>query len=321
MSQSPLDWTYRIRLRNLQVLLSLAKTQNLSHSALALHATQPTLSKWLKELETDVGVPLFERHSRGLKPTVYGEALISHALRIDAHLSNARDDLASMVRGGGGVVRIGSSGASTANTVPNAVLHLMRSMPQVRIKVSTGTMDDLMQQLDSGQLDIVVGGSADMLPSGLRSEPLYEESLHFVVRPKHPLLKKRRISWNDLVAYPWLLWPQGTPIRNALDAAISADGRKPPSQVVESNSVTVNMALLNGSDLIGIASERAARRFAQLKVMASLPLTLPRAGSVVLWWREDAVERPAVALALDAIRRASSGLEATSLAEESDDLR
>ena len=78
------DWTHRLRLRNLQMLLSLAQTRNMSHSAQALHTTQPGLSKWLKELEADVGLPLFERHARGIHPTPYGEALIAHARRIEA---------------------------------------------------------------------------------------------------------------------------------------------------------------------------------------------------------------------------------------------
>ena len=56
-----MDWTHRLRLRHLQVLLSLAGTGNLSQSAVVLATTQPALSKWLKELEEDVGLPLFER--------------------------------------------------------------------------------------------------------------------------------------------------------------------------------------------------------------------------------------------------------------------
>jgi DNA-binding transcriptional LysR family regulator len=79
-----MDWTHRLRLRHLQVLSSLARTGNLSRSAAALNTTQPALSKWLKELEEDVGLPLFERHARGLRPTSYGEALIEHARRIEA---------------------------------------------------------------------------------------------------------------------------------------------------------------------------------------------------------------------------------------------
>jgi hypothetical protein len=103
-----MDWTYRLRLRQLQVLLSLTSTGNLSQSAAALNTTQPALSKWLKELEEDIGLPLFERHARGLRPTSYGEALIEHARRIDASLNTARDDMQALREGGSGLVTIGN---------------------------------------------------------------------------------------------------------------------------------------------------------------------------------------------------------------------
>src|SRR5690606_11436190 len=84
-----MDWTHRLRLRNVKMLLSLAQTRNISHSAAALNTTQPGLSKWLKDLEDDIGLPLFERHARGLRPTSYGEVLIAHAQRLDAQLERA----------------------------------------------------------------------------------------------------------------------------------------------------------------------------------------------------------------------------------------
>ena len=125
-----MDWTYRLRLRHLQVLLSLASTGNLSQSAAALNTTQPALSKWLKELEEDVGLPLFERHARGLRPTSYGEALIEHARRIEARLDIARDDMQALRAGGSGLVSIGTSGVSAADTVPLAVSRLLERMPR-----------------------------------------------------------------------------------------------------------------------------------------------------------------------------------------------
>ena len=70
-----MDWTHRLRLRNLKMLLSLAQTRNISHSAAMLNTTQPGLSKWLKDLEDDIGLPLFERHARGLRPTPHGDVL------------------------------------------------------------------------------------------------------------------------------------------------------------------------------------------------------------------------------------------------------
>jgi DNA-binding transcriptional LysR family regulator len=95
-----------LRLGHLQVLQSLASTGNLSESAAALNTTQPALSKRQKELEEDVGSPLFERHARLLRPTSYGDALIEHTRRIEAHLDIARDDMQAL-RAGSGLVSWG----------------------------------------------------------------------------------------------------------------------------------------------------------------------------------------------------------------------
>src|SRR3546814_7050305 len=109
-----IDWTDRIRLRNLKVLLSLAQTRNLSHSAALLNTTQPGLSKWLKDLESDIGLPLFERHARGLRPTSHGEVLIAHARRIDAQLDRAAVDMQALLGGDGGRLVIGATGAAAS---------------------------------------------------------------------------------------------------------------------------------------------------------------------------------------------------------------
>src|ERR1700761_1821518 len=145
-----MDWTYRLRLRHLQVLLSLASTGNLSQSAAALNTTQPALSKWLKELEEDVGLPLFERHARGLRPMSYGEALIEHARRIEAHLDIARDDMQALRAGGSGLVSIGTSGVSAADTVPLAVARLLDRMPRAQVRLLARKQNPVRPQLRPG---------------------------------------------------------------------------------------------------------------------------------------------------------------------------
>ncbi|HWK45211.1 MAG TPA: LysR substrate-binding domain-containing protein [Stellaceae bacterium] len=298
-----MDWTSRLRLRNLRMLLSLAQTRNISHSAAALNTTQPGLSKWLKELEADIGLPLFERHARGLRPTRYGEALIGHARRIEAHLDGAREDLAAMRDGGSGRVVIGTSGASASDTVPLAVLKLIQRLPQASIRLVESTMDQLLEQLHNGDLDLAVGRStlrhADL---GLRSEMLYVEPIHFVARPRHPLFSRPIVDWDDLLRYRWLIWPKDTPIRDSLDEALVSAGRALPANSLQSNSVTLNLTLLNNSDMIGLASHRAAMRFAHMNAMRILPLRLSGFGSVAMYWRDDATGRSAVAATLDCLR-------------------
>lgn len=303
-----MDWTYRLRLRHLQLLLSLAETGNLSQSATALNTTQPALSKWLKELEKDVGLPLFERHARGLRPTGPGEALIEHARRIEAHLDTARDDMQALREGGSGLVSIGTSGVAAADTVPLAVSRLLARMPRAQVRLVESTMNQLMPQLARGELDIVVGRSGEQYEDAqLQSETLYTELIDFVARPNHPLTQKAMLEWDDVLAYSWVVWPQGTPVRNALETALAAAGRTLPAHCVESNSSVLNLTLLNNTDLLGVASHRPALRFQQLNALQILPMELQGFGSVSIYWHPENENRAAVAMALEALRAYADG--------------
>ncbi|WP_175684638.1 LysR family transcriptional regulator [Burkholderia anthina] len=298
-----MDWTYRLRLRHLQLLLSLANTGNLSQSAAALNTTQPALSKWLKELEKDIGLPLFERHARGLRPTSHGEALIEHARRIEAHLDTARDDMQALREGGSGLVNIGTSGVAAADTVPLAVSRLLELLPRAQVRLVESTMNQLMPQLARGELDIVVGRSGQQYDdSQLQSETLYTEPINFVARPNHPLTKMAMLEWDDVMAYSWIVWPQGTPVRNALETALAAAGRALPHHCVESNSSLLNLTLLNTTDLLGIASHRPALHFQRLNALQILPMELEGFGSVSIYWHAENENRAAVATALGALR-------------------
>ncbi|MGO4304986.1 MULTISPECIES: LysR family transcriptional regulator [unclassified Cupriavidus] len=301
-----MDWTQRLRLRNLQMLLSLAETGNMSQSATLLNTTQPGLSKWLKDLEDDIGLPLFERQARGLRPTPYGESLIEHARRIEAQLDSARDDLQAMRDGGSGLVVVGTSGASSADTVPLAVLHLLQRQPRAQVRLVETTMDRLMSQLARSEIDIVVGRSAPELQDPqIRAESLYMEPIHFVARPRHPLATRGDVTWQDLRAYRWVVWPRGTPIRNALEGALASAEQSLPADIVESNSTVLNLTLLNNSDMIGLASHRTARRLEELGALKIVPLRLAGFGSVSMYWRDDGIKRAAVATMLDCLRRAA----------------
>ncbi|MGC3719648.1 LysR family transcriptional regulator, partial [Pseudomonas aeruginosa] len=74
--------------------------------------TQPGLSKCLKELEEDVGAPLFERHARRLRPTPYGMTLFNHAQRLLTEMERARQNLEGIRSGSRSRVLLGSSPAT-----------------------------------------------------------------------------------------------------------------------------------------------------------------------------------------------------------------
>ncbi|WP_298016290.1 LysR substrate-binding domain-containing protein [uncultured Castellaniella sp.] len=298
------DWTDRVRLRHLRFLLSLARTRNLSHSASALHTTQPALSKWLKDLEADIGLTLFDRHARGLTPTPHGQALIDHARRIEAQLDRAAADMKILSEGGAGHVALGASGVAATEAGPLSVLEMTARMPGLRIDLVEGSMDLLLGQLAQGDLDIVLGRTVDVpedLPS-FNTEVLYTEPVDLVVQCRHPLLSQPRLDWADVLRYQWIVWPKGSPIRKAVEDALAVAGYRMPANYIESNSVIANVTLLNNSEVIGVASHRSALILSGMNMLRILPLALQGTGSVSLYWRRNERLPKSVEQALDCIR-------------------
>ncbi|MGS9121161.1 LysR family transcriptional regulator, partial [Salmonella enterica subsp. enterica serovar Infantis] len=75
------NWAQKLKLHHLHTLVALGEQGNLTHVARLMNISQPGLSKWLCPLEDEIGIPLVERHSKGLRPSDGGQLLLPHAPR------------------------------------------------------------------------------------------------------------------------------------------------------------------------------------------------------------------------------------------------
>lgn len=71
------NWAQKMKLHHLQMLVALGEQGNLTHVARMMNISQPALSKWLSQLEDEIGITLFERHSKGLRPSEGGNCCFS----------------------------------------------------------------------------------------------------------------------------------------------------------------------------------------------------------------------------------------------------
>lgn len=286
-----MNWTKRLRLKHLEHLIILAKAGNLSDTARLTHSTQPGLSRWLKELEEDVGAALFERHARGLKPTPLGEMLIGHAQRISSEIERAQHNLDAFQKGVDQIISIGTSPATSANFVPQAIMEFLTHYPKTRVEIHESTMDSLLKKLKSGKLDVVVGRFDNYQPEqSLRNETLYSEKLCVIARQEHPLVGQKSLNWETLCQYDWIVWPHGAPIRSKLDVALTRASRKPPPYRIESASQVSSLWLLSHSDMISISSEHVARYFISRGLISILNFEIEldsSPGAVGMCWRDE----------------------------------
>ncbi|HDS7115249.1 TPA: LysR family transcriptional regulator [Klebsiella aerogenes] len=290
------NWTQKLKLQHLKTLVALGEQGNLTQVAKMMNITQPALSKWLTQFEEEVGMPLFERHSKGLRPSEGGKLLLQHAQRLINDMSRSQYEIERFKQGGlVGSLMVGCSPVAT-DCVAQAILALLKEMPTLHLNIEEKVMTPLLHDLLSGVVDVVVGrvgGRALELPLNYRV--LYTEPVCFVARPDHPLASMPRLSWADLAVWRWIVWPTGTPIRQSIDNALVDNGVMLPENTIESASMNVTSNLLQSSDMISILSLRLAQHYAEHRQLTILNLPrIEQKGSVGVFWRKSEV--PSLAL-------------------------
>jgi DNA-binding transcriptional LysR family regulator len=300
----------RIKTRQLVLLVNLDEQRSVLRAAQASHMTQPAASKLLGELEDTLGAKLFVRHSRGVEPTWYGEILVRHARSALLDLEHAYEEVSSFKSGFSGQVAIGTLVTSAINLVPLAVCAFKAQFPQVRVSVEVDFSEALMRGLQEGKLDMVIArlrSTGDL--SQLHYEPVGEAPHAMVARAAHPLRRKRRLGWDDLVSQTWVLPPEGNVLRDRLVSFCLEQNLPLPKQVVETASVPVITSLLHLSDMVAPLAKEVVQSYFASGMLRELPMRLDlRLGSAGIITRRDRKLSPAARTMLTVLREQAAAL-------------
>lgn len=301
-------WKKRLRFRHLQVLLLLHETRNMSRAASMLAMTQPALTKWLRELETDMGVTLFERHSRGLVPSAHCELLVARARLVLNELDRTVEMLEDLSENGlHGRLRLGATPIAMAGTLPTAIATFHRDHPRATVSVFDGYLDLLIPRLKEGQLDLVVSILEDRdYGGGLALQRLYEERFVVIAGSHHPLVGCARVSWKDAVAFPWTGPPATSPIRRELEQELALAHQPMPRFAVEVSSTMLVATLLERTQMLSLVSRQTAGYMRRSGSISVLPLSSQRRSYVGVMWRKNQVLGELEDGLLQALRLASA---------------
>lgn len=317
---APLPWYLRARLkpRQLLLLVALAEEGNIHRASELLRMAQPGASKLLKDLEDMLGVELFERHSRGMRPTWYGDSLIRHARMVLATLEEAGEELESLKAGKFGRVGVGSVTSPVVSLLPAAISLAKREQPYLQINVHIETSDVLLERLSRGELDMVIGRVVERHDSALlRFERLSDEPVNVIVRPGHPLLSEPNLTLSKLQQAHWIIPPVGSVLRQPFDQMFRQAGLDAPQVSVESASLLFITNMLRESDFISVVARDIARDYAKHGMVAILPIDIPcemEAFGLIL--RRDRLLSPAASKVLRALKTTAGAQYGVSFAED-----
>jgi DNA-binding transcriptional LysR family regulator len=270
-------WFLRARLkaRHLMLLSAIGEEGNICRAAEMLSMSQPAASRMLRDLEEIVGAELFDRQARGVKANWYGEALIRHSRNALSSLTEAAAEIDALKAGRTGQVNIGSIAGPAVSLVPRALVRVARDYPLVRVHLVVDTSDRLLNLLNDGQIDIMVGRLLAQKDNARFSfDRLAEEPVCAVVRKGHPLICKQGLDLSDVVDTSWIVPPGGTILRQRFELMFREAGLDCPGRMLETTSPMVVTRMLGETDFIAVLPRDVADYYVGCGLVAELPLGL-----------------------------------------------
>lgn len=231
-------------IRQLRVFTEVAKHLSFARAAEVLHLSPPAVTMQVKELEGNVGMPLFERLGRQVSLTTVGEYMLVYARRIVSTLKDAEDAAARLQRLEVGTLTIGM--VSTAKYfLPRLLAGFQREHEGVETRLVVGNREQLVKMLHGNEVDIAIMGRP---PTELatRAEPFAAHPHVFVAPTDHPLLKIPHPTVDMLRPYGFISRERGSGTRAALEHFLNQSRMEPRVVMEMSSNETIKQAVMAG---------------------------------------------------------------------------
>lgn len=193
----------KLKLRQVQHAVALARSGSYSAAAERLHLTQPALTRSIQALEALLGTALFDRTSTGVVPTTIGRMVVAQGAEILASAEGLEREVKLALGVETGSLAVGAAPYAADICVGNACGRLALVSPALSIDVRVGDWTFLMELVLSGELDIAVAElTIAAEDSRLEVQALPKHAGHFFCRAEHPLARCESVSLADTEAYP-----------------------------------------------------------------------------------------------------------------------
>ena len=270
----------RLRMRQVALLLAIGQHRTLRAAAAQLGLTQPAATKMLQELESAMGHALFDRVGRGLQLTAAGHCVLAYFEGLQGHFDALTRELGELEQGSAGKLCIGSIMAASPAVLTQALIRLKALYPLLTIEITVDTSDRLSDALRRGDLDLVIGRVPDTNAGAFSFSPIAEEALSIVASPQHPLAGQTRVAWAELLAYPWILQPHGSPMREVMEHEFKNQRSPLPRGLIETASILTTTNLIGNSHMLAVMPTEVAERYEAHGLLACLRYTVRQRLSV-----------------------------------------
>ena len=238
-----------MKLHQLRNLVAVADADSIRGAARELGLAQPTVTRGLRDLEAELGVPLLERHGKGVTLNAYGMTFVVRARSILHDLERGREEIDYLKSAGAGGVNVGLSSAVLLSLAPGVFKAFRARYPGARLTITEGLFALVEPELRNGQIDFYIGPRPPGGPDRRYvAELLFVNRRVVACRRDHPLRKSR--SLRDLLDADWILTGSSQTMEIEYQHQFAQYGMAVPRAVTHTRSALPIIALLSATDAV-----------------------------------------------------------------------
>ena len=262
-------------IRHLRNMLAVMEEGSLGKAAQRLNISQPALTKSIQRLEEQLGVRLFDREARGMKPTFYADSLRGYAKAACVGMAEAESQIASLRNGTEGIITVAGPPLIVTELLPKVLVRLSQERPKLQVRV-VGQNKELFTDLLDGRFNLVVAMLYNELPKeGLSKQWLFDDKLVLIMRPDHPLAKRRKVKTDDLLDQKWVFSDSDTWSQRRLRLYFEQAGLALPRARFESRNPEVLKSIIMISDHIGMIAKLGVEKELSKGLLKAIEIDSP----------------------------------------------
>ncbi len=253
-----------MELRQLKYFVKVAETLSFSEAARLMCITQSTLSQQIRQLEGEIGLPLFSRSSHCVTLTEAAREMLPLALQTISSAQLCMNRISDISGLKTGTLDIGVT-YSFSPILTETLIEFRKLYPDIKLNIFYKPMAELMDMLRSRSVDFVLAFKPSYAVEGVESHILFQNYLAAIVRAGHPLAEQDSITLQELEKYPLALPSRGLQARNAFDAISHLCPRI--NIKIELNEVNILLKIIRQTSLVSVLAEATIHKETGVKAI------------------------------------------------------